>query len=705
MNPIEQLSKILNISFKQVSKTVELLKEGGTVPFISRYRKEQTGGLDEVQILDVKNGLDRLQELEKRKQTVIKAIDEQGLLTDEVKNLILKTTLLTEVEDIYLPFKKKRKTKATLARENGLEPLAKIIMSQNEEDISRVAARFVKGEVKTNEDALEGARFIIAEWVNERVSVRNITRKIFDKHAIAKGKVIKGKEIAGEKFKDYFDYSELTSKLKSHRTLALLRAENEGIIRLKIQPEEELVLDKLNEKLKHGWNESSEQVELAIKDSYKRLLKPSIETEHRNKLKFEADEQAIAVFSENLKQLLMTAPVGQKRILALDPGFKSGCKLVCLDENGELIHNENIYPHPPQKDTAMASKKVVSIVERYKIEIIAIGNGTASRETEYFIKRLKFDRKLQVFMVSEDGASIYSASKVAREEFPKFDVTVRGAVSIGRRLMDPLAELVKIDPKSVGVGQYQHDVNQTLLKNSLDNVVISCVNRVGVNVNTASKYLLKYVSGLGETTAQNILDYRKENGDFTSRTQLKKVKRMGDKAYEQSVAFLRITGAKNPLDNSAVHPESYYLIEKIAKSLKIKKEELIGNDEVLNTLNLSDFQDIKSGMETIKDIIQELKKPSRDPRERAKILEFSDKLRAISDVITGMELNGIVTNVTNFGCFVDIGIKENGLVHISNICDEYISNPADKVKLHQHVKVKVLEVDTQRKRIGLTMNF
>lgn len=705
MNPIEQLSKILNISFKQVSKTVELLKEGGTVPFISRYRKEQTGGLDEVQILDIKNGLDRLQELEKRKQTVIKAIDEQGLLTDEVKNLILKTTLLNEVEDIYLPFKKKRKTKATLARENGLEPLAKIIMSQNEEDISRVAARFVKGEVKINEEALEGARFIIAEWVNERVSLRNITRRIFDKHAIAKSKVVKGKEIAGEKFKDYFDYSELTSKLKSHRTLALLRAENEGIIRLKIQPEEELVLDKLNEKLKHGWNESSEQVELAIKDSYKRLLKPSIETEHRNKLKFEADEQAIAVFSENLKQLLMTAPVGQKRILALDPGFKSGCKLVCLDENGELIHNENIYPHPPQMDTAMASKKVVSIVERYKIEIIAIGNGTASRETEYFIKRLKFDRKLQVFMVSEDGASIYSASKVAREEFPKFDVTVRGAVSIGRRLMDPLAELVKIDPKSVGVGQYQHDVNQTLLKNSLDNVVISCVNRVGVNVNTASKYLLKYVSGLGETTAQNILDYRKENGDFTSRTQLKKVKRMGDKAYEQSVAFLRITGAKNPLDNSAVHPESYYLIEKIAKSLKIKKEELIGNDEVLNTLNLSDFQDIKSGMETIKDIIQELKKPSRDPRERAKILEFSDKLRAISDVITGMELNGIVTNVTNFGCFVDIGIKENGLVHISNICDEYISNPADKVKLHQHVKVKVLEVDTQRKRIGLTMNF
>jgi uncharacterized protein len=705
MNPTEQLSKILNIPFKQVSKTIELLKEGGTVPFISRYRKEQTGGLDEVQILDIKNGLERLQELEKRKQTVIKAIDEQGLLAEEVKSLILKSTSLTEVEDIYLPFKKKRKTKATVARDNGLEPLAKIIMSQKEEDVKRVASRYVKGEVKTKEDALEGARFIIAEWINERVSVRNITRKIFDRQAVAKGKVIKGKEVAGEKFKDYFDYSEPTSKLKSHRTLALLRAENEGIIRLKIEPEEELVLDKLNEKLKHGWNESSEQVEFAIKDSYKRLLKPSIETEHRNKLKLKADEQAIAVFSENLKQLLMTAPVGQKRILALDPGFKSGCKLVCLDENGELIHNENVYPHPPQKDTAMASKKVVSIVERYKIEVIAIGNGTASRETEYFIKRLKFDRKLQVFMVSEDGASIYSASKVAREEFPQFDVTVRGAVSIGRRLMDPLAELVKIDPKSVGVGQYQHDVNQTSLKNSLDDVVISCVNRVGVNVNTASKYLLKYVSGLGETTAQNILDYRKENGDFTSRTQLKKVKRMGDKAYEQSIAFLRISGAKNPLDNSAVHPESYYLVEKIAKHLKIKKEELIGNDEVLNSLKLSEFQDKKSGMETIKDIIQELKKPSRDPRERAKILEFSDKLRTITDVIAGMELNGIVTNVTNFGCFVDIGIKENGLVHISNICDEYISNPADKVKLHQHVKVKVMEVDAVRKRIGLTMNF
>ena len=705
MNQNEQLSKILNIPFKQLSKTVELLKEGGTVPFISRYRKEQTGGLDEVQILAIKNELEKLQELEKRKLTVIKAIDEQGLLTPEIESLIQKATSLTEVEDIYLPFKKKRKTKASVARENGLEPLAKIIMVQKEEDVEIAASRFVKGKVNNTKEALEGARFIIAEWISERVSVRNIVRKAFEKQAVAKAKVIKGKEVAGEKFKDYFDYSEPTSKLKSHRTLALLRAENEGIIRLKIQPEKEYVLEQLNEKLKYGYNESSEQVELAIKDSYKRLLKPSLETEHRNSLKEKADEQAIAVFSENLKQLLLTAPVGQKRILALDPGFKSGCKLVCLDENGELIHNENIYPHPPQKDTAMASKKVVSMVERYKIEVIAIGNGTASRETEYFIKRLKFDRKLQVFMVSEDGASIYSASKVAREEFPQYDVTVRGAVSIGRRLMDPLAELVKIDPKSVGVGQYQHDVNQTLLKNSLDDVVISCVNRVGVNVNTASKYLLQYVSGLGETTAQNILEYRKVNGDFTSRAQLKKVKRMGEKAYEQSAAFLRIRGAKNPLDNSAVHPESYKVVEKMAKDLKVSIQELIGNEELINSIQLSAYQNSITGMATLQDIIAELKKPSNDPREKAKMLEFEASLRTIEDVKPGMELNGIVTNVTNFGCFVDIGIKENGLVHISNICDEYISNPADKVKLHQHVKVKVLEVDVVRKRIGLTMNF
>ena len=705
MSNYKQLSKELNIPIKQVEKTIRLIEEGGTVPFISRYRKEQTGGLDEVQILDIKNGLEKLKELEKRKQTILKAIDEQELLTNEIKRLIENSTSLTELEDIYLPFKKKRKTKASEAREKGLEPLAKIIMAQNEEDVKRVASRFVKGKVESLEDALQGARYIMAEWINERISVRNMVRKAFEKQAVAKAKVIKGKEVAGEKFKDYFDYSEPTSKLKSHRTLALLRAEKEGIIRLKIQPDENYVLEQLNEKVKYGWNESSEQVELAIKDAYKRLLKPSIENEHRNFLKEKADEQAIAVFSENLKQLLLTAPVGQKRILALDPGFKSGCKLVCLDENGELIHNENIYPHPPQKDTKMASTKVVSMVERYKIEVIAIGNGTASRETEYFIKRMKFDRKLQVFMVSEDGASIYSASKVAREEFPQYDVTVRGAVSIGRRLMDPLAELVKIEPKSVGVGQYQHDVNQTLLKNSLDDVVVSCVNRVGVNVNTASKYLLQYVSGLGETTAQNVLDYRKENGDFTSRSQLKKVKRMGEKAYEQSAGFLRVSGAKNPLDNSAVHPESYRVVEKMAKDLKVSVSELIGNDELINSIQLPGYQNSITGMATLQDIVAELKKPSRDPRQKAKMLEFDASLRTIDDVKHGMELNGIVTNVTNFGCFVDIGIKENGLVHISNICDEYISNPADKVKLHQHVKVKVLEVDVVRKRIGLTMNY
>lgn len=705
MNQIKQLSKELNIPEKQIQKTIQLLEEGGTVPFISRYRKEQTGALDEVQILAIKNGLEKQKEFEKRKQTILRAIKEQELLTEEIIGLIEKSTSLTELEDIYLPFKKKRRTKASEAREHGLEPLAKIIMAQHEEDVHRAASRFVKGKIDSTDKALEGSRYILAEWINERVSVRNIVRKAFEKQGVAIAKVIKGKEEEGEKFKDYFEYSEPTHKLKSHRTLALFRAEKEGVIRLKIEPDEEYVLEKLTEKLKYGNNESSEQVELAIKDTYKRLLKPSIETEHRNALKEAADIQAITVFSENLKQLLLTAPVGQKRILALDPGFKSGCKVVCLSENGELIHNENIYPHPPQKDTAMAGKKVVSMVERYKIEVIAIGNGTASRETEYFIKRLKFDRKLEVFIVSEDGASIYSASKVAREEFPQYDVTVRGAVSIGRRLMDPLAELVKIDPKSVGVGQYQHDVNQTLLKNSLDDVVISCVNKIGVNVNTASKYLLQYVSGLGETTAQNVVDYRKENGDFTSRSQLKKVKRMGEKAYEQSAAFLRITGAKNPLDNSAVHPESYKVVEKMAKDLKVTVKKLIGNKELINSIQLTNYQDSNTGMATLQDIVAELKKPSQDPREKAKMLEFEESLRTIVDVKPGMELNGIVTNVTNFGCFIDIGIKENGLVHISNICDEYISNPADKVKLHQHVKVKVLEVDEVRKRIGLTLNF
>lgn len=705
MSSALQLSKLVNLPIKQIEKTIQLIEEGGTVPFISRYRKEQTGGLDEVEILMIKNGLEKLKELGKRRQAILKSIEEQGLLTDEIRGLISRSASLSELEDLYLPFKKKRKTKASEAKEQGLEPLAKILMAQNEEDVERITSRFVKNKVDSVDKALEGARYIMAEWISERLSVRNIVRKAFEKQGVVKAKVIKGKEELGEKFKDYFEYSEPTYKLKSHRTLALLRAEKEGVVRLKIEPDEELVIERLTEKLKFGWNESSSQVELAIKDSYKRLLKPSLETEHRNLLKRQADEQAIAVFSENLKQLLLTAPVGQKRILALDPGYKSGCKLVCLDEHGELLHNENIYPHAPQKQTALASKKITSLVEIYKIEVIAIGNGTASRETEYLIKRLKFDRKLQVYMVSEDGASIYSASKVAREEFPQYDVTVRGAVSIGRRLMDPLAELVKIEPKSVGVGQYQHDVNQTLLKNSLDDVVVSCVNRVGVNVNTASKYLLKYVSGLGETTAQNVINYRKEHGDFTSRSQLKKVKRMGDKAYEQAAAFLRISGGKNPLDNSAVHPESYKVVEQMAKKLGVSIQELIGNEELINTIQLSAYQNESTGIATLTDIIAELKKPSRDPRAKAKVLEFSQELRTIEDVKVGMELNGIVTNVTNFGCFVDIGIKENGLVHISNICDEYITNPADKVKLHQHVKVKVLEVDAVRKRIGLTMNF
>jgi uncharacterized protein len=702
---IQILSTELNISEKQVVATVRLLNESATVPFISRYRKEMTGGLDEVQVLDIKNGLSRLTELEKRKETILKAINEQGELTDELKRAITNTFDSNILEDLYLPFKKKKKTKAFVARENGLEPLAKILMSQNEDDVERLARRFVKGKITSTEDALQGARDIIAEWINENQYARKRLRTLFNKQGVITSKLVKGKEEEAQKFKDYFDYSEPVSKVKSHRTLALFRGEKEGFLRVKIEPKEEEVLEQLNEKLANGWNESATQVKLAIKESYKRLLKPSIETETRNELKAIADEQAIHVFSENLRQLLLSAPVGEKRILAIDPGFKSGCKVVCLSETGALLNNETIYPHPPQKDTAMAKKKIASLVERYKIQVIAIGNGTASRETEYFIKNIKFDRKLQVYVVSEDGASIYSASKVAREEFPQYDVTVRGSISIGRRLMDPLSELVKIDAKSIGVGQYQHDVDQKKLQESLDDVVISCVNKVGVNVNTASKYLLAYVSGLGEQLATNIIEYRNENGNFKSRAEIKKVKRMGEKAFEQSAGFLRINEAKNPLDNSAVHPESYYVIKNIAKDLKCEIKDLIGDDEKIKSVNIANYTDDKVGTETLKDILAELSKPGRDPREKAKLLEFSNEIRTISDVKVGMILPGIITNVTNFGCFVDIGIKENGLVHISNLSNEYVSDPAEVVKLHQHVEVKVIQLDVERKRIGLSLAF
>lgn len=702
---IQILSAELNISEKQVNATVNLLNEGATVPFISRYRKEVTGNLDEVQVLDIKNGLARLTELEKRKETIIKAIEEQGALTDELKRKIEDTFDSNVLEDIYLPYKKKKKTKATVAKENGLEPLAKMLMTQKEEDVERLANRFVGNKVSNIEDALQGARDIIAEWISEKQYSRNKLRNLFKKQGVITSKLVKGKEEEAQKFKDYFDYTEPVNRVKSHRLLALLRGEKEGFLRVKLEPNEEEVLEVLNERYANGWNESSTQVKLAIKDSYKRLLKPSIETEIRNELKAIADEQAIHVFSENLRQLLLTAPVGEKRILAIDPGYRTGCKVVCLSETGDLLNNETIYPHPPQKDVAMAIKKIASLVERYKIQVIAIGNGTASRETEFFIKNIKFDRKLQVFVVSEDGASIYSASKVAREEFPQYDVTVRGAVSIGRRLMDPLAELVKIDAKSIGVGQYQHDVDQKKLKESLDDVVISCVNKVGVNINTASKYLLSYVSGLGEQLASNIIEYRNENGNFKSRAEIKKVKRMGEKAFEQSAGFLRIIEAKNPLDNSAVHPESYYVIKNIAKDLKCEIKDLIGDDEKIKSINITNYIDEKIGANTLKDILSELSKPGRDPREKAKLLEFSNEIRTIEDVKTGMILPGIITNVTNFGCFVDVGVKENGLVHISNLSNEYVSDPSEVVKLHQHVEVKVIEVDVERKRIGLSLAF
>lgn len=699
---ISQIAKSTGINEKQVSAVVSLLNEEATIPFISRYRKEQTGNLDEVQVGDIKDELNRLVELEKRKETILKAIKEQNSLTEELAVKIKNCFDSILLEDIYLPYKKKRKTKASVAREAGLEPLAKQLMSQHEEDVNRLAKRFVKGTIQSIEDALEGARYIIAEWVNERQRARIKVRSLFQRQAIITAKLVKGKEKEAEKFKDYFKYEEAINKIKPHRTLALLRAEKEGFLKVKIEPHTETVLEQLNEIFVNGWNESSSQVKEAVKEGYKRLLKPSIETEIRNELKAKADESAIAVFSDNLKQLLLAAPVGEKRILALDPGFKSGCKVVCLSNNGDLLHNETIYPHPPKKDVANAKKKINTLVQQYKIEVIAIGNGTASRETEFFIKGIRFDRDLQVYVVSEDGASIYSVSKVAREEFPQYDVTVRGAISIGRRLMDPLAELVKIDAKSIGVGQYQHDVDQKLLQLKLDDVVKSCVNKVGVNVNTASKYLLTYVSGLGEQLAQNIVDYRNENGPFSSRVELKKVKRMGDKAYEQAAGFLRIIEGKNPLDNSAVHPESYNVVKTITKDLGVTLTELIGNQEQVNQIDKTKYSH-SIGLLTLNDIVAELAKPSRDPRKKAKVFAFSDELKTIEDVKVGMEVPGIVTNLTNFGAFIDIGIKENGLVHISNITEEYISNPADVLSIHEHVTAKIITVDVDRKRIGLSL--
>ena len=697
------IARFLQIPEGQVERTIGLLNEGATIPFISRYRKEVTGGLDEVQIGAIKDQLDKLTELSKRKETILATIEEQGKLTPELRKRIEESWDSTEIEDLYLPYKPKRVTKAEIARRKGLEPLAKIVMMQNENNLSARIKSFIKGEVKNAEEALQGARDIIAEWINENESARNTVRNSFAHTAMITSKVIKGKEEEGAKYRDYFDFSEPLNRASSHRLLALRRGEAEGILRVSISPDAESCLDRLNRRFVKGRGEVSEQVATAVDDSFKRLLKPSIETEFSNQSKAKADEEAIRVFAENLRQLLLAPPLGQKRVLGVDPGYRTGCKLVCLDAQGNLLHNEAIFPHPPQNEKGKAAAKVAQLVATYAIDAIAIGNGTASRETEQFITNIRYDRKVQVFVVSENGASIYSASKIAREEFPEYDVTVRGAVSIGRRLMDPLAELVKIDPKSIGVGQYQHDVEQNALKKSLDQTVESCVNLVGVNVNTASKHLLTYISGLGPTLAQNIVNYRAEHGPFTSRKELMKVPRMGAKAFEQCAGFLRIPGAKNPLDNTAVHPESYHIVEQMAKDLKCTVDELIANKELRQKINISDYLTPTVGLPTLQDILQELDKPGRDPRKTIKVFEFDKNVRTINDLREGMILPGIVGNITNFGAFVDIGIKENGLVHLSQLAERYISDPTEIVSIHQQVMVKIINVDTDRKRIQLSM--
>lgn len=707
---MEEFSQMIAAELKlpahRIANTLKLLQGGATIPFISRYRKEATGGLDEVQIGDIQTRYEKLCELSKRKETVLSTIEEQGKLTPELKSRISACWNATELEDIYLPFKPKRKTRAETARAKGLEPLALLLMMQKENNLAAKVRNFVKGEVKDEEDALKGARDILAEQISEDERSRNLMRNQFQRQALIQSKVVKGKEAeeASAKYRDYFDFCEPLKKCSSHRLLALRRGESEGVLKVSIFPEDE---DMCNERLQRLFvranNECAHQVEEALTDAYKRLLKPAIETEFAALSKEKADEEAIRVFAENLRQLLLAPPLGQKRVMGIDPGFRTGCKVVCLDAQGTLLHNEAIYPHPPKSEYAQAARKVVKLVEQYKIEAIAIGNGTASRETEQFVTSQRYDREVQVFVVSEDGASIYSASKTAREEFPDYDVTVRGAVSIGRRLMDPLAELVKIDAKSIGVGQYQHDVDQTKLKASLDQTVESCVNLVGVNVNTASKHLLTYVSGLGPTLAQNIVDYRTENGPFESRRQLLKVPRMGAKAYEQCAGFLRIPQAKNPLDNSAVHPESYPIVEQMAKDLNCTVADLIKDKELRSKIDLKKYVTDTVGLPTLTDILQELDKPGRDPRQKIQVFEFDKNVRTLDDLQEGMELPGIVTNITNFGCFVDIGIKENGLVHVSQLADRFVSNPADVVRIHQHVRVKVMSIDHERKRIQLTM--
>lgn len=697
------IAKALQLPLPQVRNTIGLLESGATIPFISRYRKEMTGGLNEVQITDVKNWLDKLTELKVRKDTILNALEKQEKLTPELKARIESSWDSNEIEDIYLPYKPKRVTRTEMARKKGLEPLAKLIAAQKEPFLSGRVPAFVQGEVKDEEEALSGARDIIAEWVNENERTRNQVRFAF-RQAVISAKVIKGKEEDGAKYRNYFQFEEKLSRCQSHRLLAVRRGEEEGFLRVSIAPADDgACLESLYRQYKRNNGVCWEQFQLAIDDAYKRLLKPSIESEFAKSSKLKADEEAIRVFADNLRQLLLAPPLGQKRVLGIDPGYRTGCKVVCLDAQGNLLHNETIYPHPPKNERKKAEIKIQHLVEAYNIDAISIGNGTASRETEEFITNIRYTKPVKVFVVSEDGASVYSASAVARAEFPEYDVTVRGAVSIGRRLMDPLAELVKIDPKSIGVGQYQHAVDQALLKKSLDQTVESCVNLVGVNVNTASKELLTYISGLGPVLAQNIVQYRAENGPFDSRKDLKKVPRLGEKAFEQCAGFLRIPNGSNPLDNSAVHPESYPVVEKMAADLHCTVGELMKRKELKQQIRLEQYQTDQIGMPTLQDIMKELDKPGRDPRSEIQEFSFNPDIHTIDDLREGMVLPGIVTNITNFGCFVDVGIKENGLVHISELADRFVSNPADVVSIHQHVQVRVLSIDTTRKRVQLSM--
>jgi protein Tex len=707
MTSIQFIQSHVNTVPKNIEATLKLLSEDCTIPFISRYRKDQTGNLDEVVIEQIAKLSKQFDEIVKRKESILKTIEEQGQLSPELAKKIKDSFDLQEIEDLYLPYKKKKKTRADVARENGLEPLAKIIMAQNADDLEFIASKYLNNKVVNEDQALQGARDIVAEWINETIYIRKYLRRLFQKKAIISTKVAKGKETDDEakKFAQYFDWAEPISKAPSHRLLAMLRAEAEGFVKLNVEIEKEEAIDFIENNTIKNKRETAEQLELAIKDSYKRLLEPAISNETLQEAKAKADVKAIDVFAGNLSQLLLAPPLGEKRILAIDPGFRSGCKVVCLDEKGDLLYNETIYPHQPQNESTMAMKKIRSMVNAYNIEAISIGNGTASRETEFFIKKIGFEKPIQVFVVSEAGASVYSASKIARDEFPKYDVTVRGSVSIGRRLSDPLAELVKIDPKSIGVGQYQHDVDQTKLKEELDTVVMRCVNSVGININTASKSLLSYVSGIGEKMAENIVAFRQENGPFEDRKQLKKVPRLGEKAFQQAAAFIRIKDGKNPLDNSAVHPEAYPIVEKMAKDLGLTTNEIIGKKDKISLIKPEAYLTKDVGILGINDILKELEKPGLDPRKAAKVFEFDPNVTSIKNVRTGMILPGIVNNITAFGCFVDIGIKESGLVHISQLGSRFVSDVNEVVKLHQHVQVKVVAVDEERKRIQLTMVF